>query len=404
VRDLVSTVIWLAALQGAVLAPVLWARRANRLANRILAVLVAAVALMLISGDVGARFGFSGHPHLLGLGAPLPFLFSPLLYLYIVALTRPITRFDPRWLAHALPFLGALLFFAQAFYFHTAEEKLALAKISESGAPPISLRIFHAIEILQAVVYLSLGWRELTRYGRKMHGYFSDLTRIDLRWLETLVLAHVAVWSIVVSSIILRAVTGASVGLGIVEELGSACVVFLTGYVSLWQPELVEKATDAKIAEEPPSAPPTPPSAPRSAPSAPEPEPPPKYRRNRLDDAEARDLATKLETLMREKQLYREPALTLPRLADELGITPHTLSQILNVRIGKTFFAFVNAHRAEALEEALADPSKADRGVLDLGLEVGFTSKSTLNSAFKKHAGMTPTEFRARKRAATSRG
>jgi AraC-like DNA-binding protein len=49
--------------------------------------------------------------------------------------------------------------------------------------------------------------------------------------------------------------------------------------------------------------------------------------------------------------------------------------------------------------EAFADPSKAARGVLDLALEVGFGSKSTLNAFFKRHTGTTPTAFRARAQA-----
>jgi hypothetical protein len=99
-----------------VLAVVLWFRRANQLANRLLAALLAGVALMLLLIDLEARFGFAGQPHLLGLSAPLPFLFGPLLYLYTVALTRPVVRFEPRWLAHALPFVAAVLFWLQVFY------------------------------------------------------------------------------------------------------------------------------------------------------------------------------------------------------------------------------------------------------------------------------------------------
>jgi hypothetical protein len=60
-RDLATTVILLAAMQGAVLAPVLWLRKANHLAKRILGVLVAAVALLLLLRDLERRFGFSGH-------------------------------------------------------------------------------------------------------------------------------------------------------------------------------------------------------------------------------------------------------------------------------------------------------------------------------------------------------
>jgi len=50
VRDLVSTLILLGALQGAVLSLVLWRRVANRVANRMMAALVALVTLMLLAG------------------------------------------------------------------------------------------------------------------------------------------------------------------------------------------------------------------------------------------------------------------------------------------------------------------------------------------------------------------
>jgi AraC-like DNA-binding protein len=98
------------------------------------------------------------------------------------------------------------------------------------------------------------------------------------------------------------------------------------------------------------------------------------------------------------QELYRDARLTLPTLADALGVTPHTLSHVLNVFVGNSFFVFVNRHRAEALKRALADAAKSERGVLDLAFEVGFNSKTTVNSFFKKHTGMTPTEFRGRVR------
>lgn len=390
-RDLASTVILLGALQAAVLAPVLWARRENQLANRILATLVAAVALMLLFGELGARFGIDGHPHLLGLGAPLPFLFGPLLYLYVIALTRPVLRFDPRWVVHALPFAADLLYMAQTFYLKGGDEKLALARAADEGHAPLSFYFVGVLGVAQALVYLFLGWRALERYGKKMHGYFSDLARIDLRWLRALVIAHVAVWSVVGIAAVLRLVGHGSGSLAGAVQLGSAFAIFLTGYVSLWQPELAEKATAARLTEAP-----TPIPAPEPQPERPAPAPKhqPKYQRNRLEREEAEELVTRLGVLMAERQLYKESGLTLPALADALGVTPHTLSQVLNVHVGQSFFAFVNAHRAEALKQALADASTAGRGVLELGFEVGFSSKSTLNSFFKKHTGMTPTEFR----------
>jgi AraC-like DNA-binding protein len=402
-RDLVGAVVLLGVLQGAVLAPALWARRANQLANRILAALVAVVSLMLLLGDLEGRWGFEGHPNLLGLASPLPFLFGPLLYLYAIALTRPLVRFDPRWLMHGLPFAGDVLFMAQAFYLKGGDEKLALARATHAGSAPMPLQIVVALEVTQALVYLFLTWHALERYGAKMRGFYSDLARIDLRWLKALVLAHIGVWSVVlVRNLPVWTDSGRS-HLGAAVQLGSSFVVFLTGYVSLWQPELVQKASAAKVAEEDTPKPAEPvvtadpaeavaPAALASEPSI------PKYQRNRLDDAEAREVATKLEALMAREELYRDARLTLPVLADALGVTPHTLSQVLNVFVGHSFFVFVNRHRAEALKRALADASRSEQGVLELAIEVGFNSKSTVNSFFKKHTGMTPTEFRGRTR------
>lgn len=422
--DLADTVILLGVLQAAVLAAVLAARRTDRLANRFLATLIGAVALMLLFGYLNARFAFRGYPHLLALGNPLPFLFGPLLYLYVAALTRPIARFDPRFLVHALPFVAHVIYMLQVFYLKTGAEKLALASEYLAGGGTLSFRLMNAFKVVQALAYVLASFLALRRYSHKIEGYFSDVARIDLRWLMTMVLAHAAVWGTVLVSNVIQAVGLGGALLQSFEraiQLGSVLVVFLTGYISLWQPELFQKARAAQVVEEPPPEaqaevelpPPEPP--PTESRALDEPEPlaeasamapevtapaqageRPKYHRNRLDDQEAEEFARKLKALMEKEQAYRDAELTLPVLADALGTTPHVLSQVLNVRIGSSFYAFVNGYRAEALKAALADPQRHERGVLELALEVGFNSKSTLNSFFKRHTGLTPTQFRRR--------
>ncbi|HTO99643.1 MAG TPA: helix-turn-helix domain-containing protein [Myxococcales bacterium] len=376
-RELLNTVILLGALQGAVLAAVLAARREDRLANRLLAALVGAISLMLLAGVVERRWGLVANPHLLGLAAPLPFLFGPLLYLYVEALTRPASRFEPRWLLHGLPFAADVLFLLQVFYLKTGSEKLALAKVSNAGQAPFSLLLLEILLLVQAVSYLFASWRALRRYARKMEGYYSDLARIDLRWLMAMVLLHAAVWSVVIAATLLRATGYAPAAMRAFSQaiqVGSALVVFATGYVSLWQPGLFEKAQAAEPASRPL----------------------PKYQRNRLDDAEAKELVRKLGARMEGDKLYRDSALTLQALADAVGATPHMLSQVLNLHMRKSFFVFVNSCRAQELMAALADPAQRHRGVLELALEAGFNSKSTLNSFFKRYTGLTPSEFRLR--------
>lgn len=379
--DLLNSVILLGSLQGAALAAVLAARQKDRLANRILAGLVGAISLMLLLGVLERRWGFAGHPHLLGLPSPLPFLFGPLLYLYVAALTRPASRFEPVWLLHGLPFVADVLYWCQIFYLKSGGEKLAMVQAYLAGRVPPSLQLVEILLPLQAMGYLIASWLALRRYARKMEGYFSDLARIDLRWLMGMVLAHAAVWSIVILSVVLRVAGFAPVslqGLSQAIQLGSALVVFATGYVSLWQPELFAKAQAARTAELPPR-------------------PLPKYQRNRLEEEEARAIARKITAQMSDRKLYRDSGLTLQALADAVGATPHMLSQVLNLHLRKSFFVFVNSYRTEELMAALADPARRQRGVLELALEAGFNSKTTLNSFFKRYTGLTPSEFRARR-------
>jgi AraC-like DNA-binding protein len=174
-------------------------------------------------------------------------------------------------------------------------------------------------------------------------------------------------------------------GLSQAVQVGSALVVFSTGYVSLWQPELFEKAQAARAAE-------------------PARRPLPKYQRNRVDDREAAALARKLTAHMTDRKAYRDGALTLQALADAVGATPHMLSQVLNLHLRKSFFFFVNSYRTEELMAALDDPAQSHRRVLDLALEAGFNSKSTLNSFFKRYTGVTPSDFRLSRSAAKSPG
>lgn len=412
--ELGYTMMLLGAGQGAVLSVVLARREQNRLANRILAALVAGVALMLVLGFIDLRWGRRGYPHLLALGAPLPYLFAPLQWLYVVALTRPLRRLDARQLVHGLPFAAYTIFMALAFYSKSGAEKTALAQEVIAGGGPTSLFVMDAVQIVQALAYLGASFVVLRRYRRRIEQFYSDLHRIDLRWLTILVGAHTAVWSIVAAHFVLRVLevdVRALDALRPAVAIGSALFIFVVGYISLWQRDLFQTARDAQCVEGRREGEEDAARSPRDAETerapavaegrAAEPvagearSPGEKYQRNRLDDDEARELVRELETLMTDKQLYRDGSLTSQTLADALGVTPHLLSQVLNVHVGKSFYAFVNGYRVEALMAALEDPAERGRGVLELALDAGFNSKSTVNSVFKKLTGMTPTQFRA---------
>jgi AraC-like DNA-binding protein len=97
---------------------------------------------------------------------------------------------------------------------------------------------------------------------------------------------------------------------------------------------------------------------------------------------------------MENGHAYRDGELKLEQLADMVAMTPHELSQLINVACGTNFQDYLNRYRVEALKLALHAPQRAADSILELGIECGFNSKSALNRIFKSQTGMTPSEFR----------
>jgi AraC-like DNA-binding protein len=119
-----------------------------------------------------------------------------------------------------------------------------------------------------------------------------------------------------------------------------------------------------------------------------------RYERTLLAGVNTQLIYTRLMELMKEEQLYKDMELNLKTVADLLAITPHQLSQFLNEHLNLDFRNFINRFRVEEAQWLLrSDP---DMSILAICFEVGFNSKSTFNTAFKKLSGITPREFRGK--------
>jgi AraC-like DNA-binding protein len=100
----------------------------------------------------------------------------------------------------------------------------------------------------------------------------------------------------------------------------------------------------------------------------------------------------KLNTLMQTDRVYGDSELSLPTLAERLGLSAHQLSELMNVRLGKGFSRYLREQRIGAAKAMLCTEPSAS--VLSVGLNVGFTSQSNFYDAFREIEGMTPGQFR----------
>jgi len=104
----------------------------------------------------------------------------------------------------------------------------------------------------------------------------------------------------------------------------------------------------------------------------------------------------RLSAYMTHDRPYRNPDIRLSDLAAALGVPAHVLSGLLNREFGVSFPDFLNRYRAEEAARLLLDPERRQYTVLSIGLEVGFASKASFNRAFKRHMGVTPSEYQRR--------
>ena len=118
--------------------------------------------------------------------------------------------------------------------------------------------------------------------------------------------------------------------------------------------------------------------------------------RSRVDPRDQSMLAALVETM--EAGLYREPGLTIERLAETLRTPTHRLRIVINQGLGhRNFAAFLNGYRLTHAKAALADPARGRETVLAIAYESGFAALQSFNRVFKDAESETPTSFRERR-------
>lgn len=371
----------LGAAQGLFLAAVLASRSRNALPNRLLAAFVLVFSVDLAMAVYHASELSTRSPALIGLDLPIAFLYGPLLYLYARTLTAARPRLRRGDLVHFVPF-GVLVLFLLPFFLRPGAEKLALMLDPSRALQTQALVVINPLKLVHGFVYLGLIVGLLRRYRKRIADTFSSVERVRLAWLRNLTLGVVAMLGASAVFYVLGARGLPVVGLdpdGIYDDLtllGVTVFVYALGYFGLRQPEI--------------TAPPEPELEDRKE------EARVPYARSGMRPDEAAHHRERLLALMASEHPYRQGDLTLQDLADAMGISSHNLTEVINTQLGQSFYDFVNGYRVREVQARLTDPAYEGWTVLAIGMEAGFNAKSSFNAAFKRHTGMTPTQYRRR--------
>ena len=110
------------------------------------------------------------------------------------------------------------------------------------------------------------------------------------------------------------------------------------------------------------------------------------------------NVSTDLTLYMKKKRPYLEQDISLDSLAKELKIHPRVLSQTINRIEGKNFSDYINSLRVDEAKKMLEETNGNLLSIKEVMYSTGFTSRSVFNTVFKKKTGLTPSEFRQKKK------
>jgi AraC-like DNA-binding protein len=407
--ELINTLLIVGAAQGLFLAILLAARRTNSVANRLLAIAMLAFSLFIVMRVYYQDEWYLVFPHLIGVNRLLIYLFGPLLYLYTLAVSEGGNTFRKVWLLHLLPPVLLFLYRIQ-FFLADGTTKISFLRTLMAEGPSTQEWIIEQLQYVIGIVYCTLTIVHLRRHRLRLLETHSWVERINLMWLRNLNIGIVTTW--LLATFLQLLVISGIISPGIestITALAVAALVYAIGYMGLRQPEIFHSRTGREApAAAPGMAMPNDASGPAldvravrfgDAPGA-EPGEGTGYGKSGLSDLQAEAYLKRLLRLMDEKKPYQNSYLTLQELADDLSISAHHLSRVINTKLGKNFYDFVNEYRVEEVKRRLLDPKFSNLKILAIGMDAGFNTKSTFNAFFKKHTGLTPSDYRAQHPAA----
>jgi AraC-like DNA-binding protein len=106
-------------------------------------------------------------------------------------------------------------------------------------------------------------------------------------------------------------------------------------------------------------------------------------------------LLDKFELILHEKEIFKDPDLTIQKLAKRLGTNVKDLSQTINGYYGIPFRTLINEKRIELAKHMLLEEKYLNYSMAGIAKSVGYASKTSFYKHFKEMTGVTPSNFQS---------
>jgi AraC-like DNA-binding protein len=303
-------------------------------------------------------------------------LFGPFLFTYLEALVTNKHRIHFNNLLHLAPFILFNLYLGIASFSPGMTARLNMERISPEFDPPALFIFFLILTAISGPVYFLLTIKLFNRFDIRIFNNFSNTENIDLTWIRKLILVFGVVWTALIGVTVIHHVFHLFSMAFCTDGLFLSLSVFviLIGYFGLKQ-KIIYPNEDVKITVE---------SDNKQG----------RYAGSRINYSEEEQLANQLKKHLDSSKPYLDPNLTLAQLAEQIGISSHLLSQVINQQFNLNFFDFVNQYRVDEFKRRIVNPTYENYSLLGIAFDCGFNSKSAFNRIFKKVTNLTPSQYK----------
>lgn len=314
------------------------------------------------------------YPHLINNAWLFLLLHGPLLWLYVKSLTVKDFKVKHFHLLHLLPFAVFLVFHILNYLFLAADEKILLTE-NELFTTTVFFKIRGISIGISSIGYNIWALRLLRKHSINIENQFSNIEKIDLSWLKTLVIASLIVFSVNVSLFNINNYLhfAGFYELAQIAYSFSTVYVFYIGYFGIRQGRIFVDypATEIEQPFEP-------------------------VKQDEPGTGERKDyshIISRLTLLMEQEQPYLDPELNLLRLSNIMKAKPEIISEVLNSSLNQNFFDYINKYRIEDFKIKCLNKENKHLSIMGIAYECGFNSKAAFYRAFNKFEAISPTAY-----------
>jgi len=306
----------------------------------------------------------------------LPYLYGPFIYLFARNFFEKRRSFSPVDSLHFLPFIYCSVMSNSGYIYSPMD----LFYWPVSGVTGLCL------QILSLIAYHYSAFQIWQRYNKKTGDGFSDIHIIRMKWLRKFIQLSFLVTFVITGLIYLIYQTYPNYTDLRFGFILLTIFIYWISYGAISQPVLFAIISNVETDNNSNKAPFVPALFVHKKKE--------KYANSRLKEEETSRISEELRVLMEGKKIYMDQSVNIEKLAALLNTSRHVLSQVINEKLGQSFYDYMNSWRIEEAKQLLKEPGRQNHKIAFIAYDAGFNSLSTFNEVFKKMTGLTPSQYK----------